>query len=184
MLTKKKSFKYLIGYNYNDEIKTLFIRLPQITGSAKFFDNAKSMPFKVNESYKVILKSYIKIWEKVSSLINMKFDSERYYGNDNKYMKAKIKMIKNKLCTKFYGKGMQKNTGYMCLPLTILDYVSKINKKYYPLTFLKECKCKIKNNKMECNINFDFDTSSSDECDNEPGSESDNESDNNESGNN
>ena len=93
-----------------------------------------------------------------------------------KYMNTKIKIIKDKLCTNFYVKGMPKeNTEYKCLPLIMLDSVSRMNNKYYPQTFLEECKHKIKNYKMECNINDDFYTSSSDESDNEPNSESDNE---------
>ena len=34
----KNSFKYFIGYNDNDVIRPLCIRLPQITGYAKKFD--------------------------------------------------------------------------------------------------------------------------------------------------
>ena len=75
----------------------------------------------------------------------------------------------------------QKYTAYKYLPLIMLDYVSRINNKYYIQTFLEECKYKIKNYKMKCNMNYDFHTSSSDESDNEHDSESDNEFDNGES---
>ena len=53
----------------------------------------------------------------------------------------------------------------------MLDSVIKVNKKYYPHTLLKECKYEIKKNKMENNINDDFDSSSSDESKNEPDSD-------------
>ena len=56
----------------------------------------------------------------------------------------------------------------------MLDSVIKVNKKYYPQTFLEESKYKIKKNKMESFINDDFDWSSSDESDNESDSEPDN----------
>ena len=56
----------------------------------------------------------------------------------------------------------------------MLDFVIRINKKYYPWTLLQECKYEINNNKMENLINDDLDPSSSD-------SESDNESDDDES---
>ena len=77
----------------------------------------------------------------------------------------------------------KKRKEYKCFPLIILVYVSRIN-KYYLQTFLEVCKYKMKKYKTECNIGFNFDTSSSDESDNEPDSESDSEFDNNESGNN
>ena len=48
------------------------------------------MSFKVTD--KKLLKNYIKIWEKVSNLMDIKFDSEPFYGNNNKYIKTKIKI--------------------------------------------------------------------------------------------
>ena len=60
------------------------------------------------------------------------------------------------------------------LSLIMLDPVMRVNKKYYPKTFLEECKYVIRKNKME-NLIDDLDLSSSDE------SESDNEADNDES---
>ena len=64
------------------------------------------MSFKVND--KELLKNYIKIWENISNLMNIKFDSGPYCGNDDKYIKAKVKLIKDKACTNFCGKGMPK----------------------------------------------------------------------------
>ena len=53
-----------------------------------------------------------------------------------------------------------------------------INRKYYPQTFLEECKYITKNNKMENLINDDLDLSSSDtESDNETDNETENGSD-------
>ena len=51
-----------------------------------------------------MLKNYIKIWKKISSLMNIKFDSEPYYGDNDKYMKTKIKLTENKVCINFYSK--------------------------------------------------------------------------------
>ena len=45
--TKKSSLKYFIRYNDNDVIRPLCIKLPQIIGCIKCFDNVKSMCFKV-----------------------------------------------------------------------------------------------------------------------------------------
>ena len=60
----------------------------------------------------------------------------------------------------------------------MLNSVIKANKKYYPQTFLEECKYEIKKNKMENLINDDLDPSSSDESDSESDNEFDNGSDN------
>ena len=58
-------------------------------GYVKYFDNNKTMSFKVNDNR--LLKEYTKIWEKDSILINIEFDSEPAYGDNDKYIKAKIK---------------------------------------------------------------------------------------------
>ena len=43
-MAQKKSFKYLIGYNDNDIIRPLCVKLPQMTGYARKFDeNATSL---------------------------------------------------------------------------------------------------------------------------------------------
>ena len=52
----------------------------------------------------------------------------------------------------------------------MLDSVIRVNKKYFPQTFLKECKDTIKKNKMKNLINDDLELNSAD-------NESDNESD-------
>ena len=57
----------------------------------------------------------------------------------------------------------------------MLDSVIRVNKKYYPQTFLEDCKYVIRKNKMENFINDDLDLSSSEESDNEPDNRSDNE---------
>ena len=53
------------------------------------FDDKKTMSFKVTD--KKLLKRYTRIWEKVSSLMNKEFDSELVYGDNDKYIKTKIK---------------------------------------------------------------------------------------------
>ena len=70
----KNAIKYFIGYNDHNEIKPICIRLPQTNGYAKYFDDNKTMPFKVTD--KQLLKKYNKIWEKVEELLNVKFESK------------------------------------------------------------------------------------------------------------
>ena len=62
----------------------------------------------------------------------------------------------------------------------MLDFVIRVNKKYYLETLLEECKYVIRKNKMENLINngLNLSSCSSDESDNDNDNESDNESDN------
>ena len=56
-------------------------------GYVKHFDSNKIMSFKVNDNR--LLKKYTKIWEKVSMLINLEFDSEPVYSDNDKYKRQK-----------------------------------------------------------------------------------------------
>ena len=87
----KNSLKYFIGYNDNDIIRPLCIRLPQMTGYARKFDENATMSVRVND--KKPLKNYNKIWEKVEKLLNIDLESKSVYGDDDKYIKTKIKCM-------------------------------------------------------------------------------------------
>ena len=70
-------------------------------GYVKHFDSNKTS-FKVIDNR--LLKEYTNIWEKVSNLKNIKFDSEPAYGDNDKYIKTKIKSYGDKINTNFQGK--------------------------------------------------------------------------------
>ena len=145
-----------------------------MTGYVKCFDSNKVMSFKTIDNK--LLKKYTKIWGKVSSLMNIEFDSEPVYRDNDKYAKTKIKTCRDKVNTNFLGKKIPKEkTTCKYLSLIMLDSVVRINKKYYPQTLFEEYKYKIKKSEMENLINDDLETNSSD---NETDSESDNEKDN------
>ena len=61
----KNSFKYFIGYSDNDVIRPLCVRLPQMTGYARKFDENATVCFRVNNIQ--LLQNYNKIWEKSKS---------------------------------------------------------------------------------------------------------------------
>ena len=75
-------------------------------GYAKIFDSNKTMSFKVGDNK--LIKKYNKIWEKISNLINIEFDSEPVYGDNDKYIKTKIKMYEYRVNTNFQGKKVPK----------------------------------------------------------------------------
>ena len=59
----KNSCKYFIGYSDNGIIRPLCIKLLQMTGYARKFDENVTMSCKVND--KQFLKNYNRIWEKM-----------------------------------------------------------------------------------------------------------------------
>ena len=135
-------------------------------GCVKQFDSNKTMSFTV--SYSKLLEKYTKIWERVSNLMEIKFDSKPVYGDNDIYIKTKIKLHGDKMNTNFQGKKIPKeNVSYKCLSLIMLDSVIRKNKKCYPQTLLEEYKYEIKKNKMENLIKDDLDPSSSDGSDSE-----------------
>ena len=58
-------------------------------GYVKHFDNNKIMSFKVNDDR--LQKKYTKIWGRVTILMTIELDNEPVYGDDDKYITAKIK---------------------------------------------------------------------------------------------
>ena len=87
---KYNSFKYFIGYNDNDVIRPLYLGLSQMTGYINKFDKNKiTMSLMVKD--KQLLENYNKIWKKIERLMSIDFDSKTTYGDDDKYIKTKIK---------------------------------------------------------------------------------------------
>ena len=135
-------------------------------GYVKCFDSNKTMFFKTTD--KKVLKKYDTIWEKASSLMNIEFDSEAVYGDNDKYITTKMKLYGDKVNTNFQSKKVPKEkASYKGFLLIMLDAVIRVNKKYYLQTLLEECKYQIKQNKVENLINDYIDPSSSDESENE-----------------
>ena len=61
--SKHNSFKYFIGYNYNNVIRPSYLFLSQTTGYInKFNDNKITMSLMIKDMQ--LLKSYNKIWKK------------------------------------------------------------------------------------------------------------------------
>ena len=54
---KNNSLIYFIGYNDNDVIRPLCLRLPQMTDYARKFDENVTMSFRVNNNNKQLLKN-------------------------------------------------------------------------------------------------------------------------------
>ena len=77
--------------------------------------------------------------EKVEKLMRIDFESKPSYGYDDKYIKTKIK--KDIIITNFHNKKMPKEkVTCKCLSIIMLYSVIESDEKYYPQTFLEECK--------------------------------------------
>ena len=80
------------------------------------------MPFKVIDNK--LLNKYTKIWERISRLINIGFDSEPFYDDNDKYIKTKLKSYGDKINKNFQDKKILKeNASYKCLSLIMLHSV-------------------------------------------------------------
>ena len=159
----KNSFKYFIGYNDNDIIKPLCIRLPEMTGYVRKFNENSTMAFRVKD--KQLLKNYNKICEKIEKLIKIDFESKPVYGDDDgdKYIKTKIKTYEKIIITNFHNKKMPKEKApCKCLSIIMVDSVIKANKKYYSQELLEKCKYIQEKIKTENYIDEDLENSESD----------------------
>ena len=92
----KNSFKYFIGFNDNDVI------IPQMIGYVRKFDGNTTMPFKI--SVKLLLRKYNQIWKKVEKLLKIELDSNPVYGDDDKYIKTKVKIYDGGMIANFQSK--------------------------------------------------------------------------------
>ena len=71
-----------------------------------------------------MLEKYNKIWNKVSKVIEKRFDSVPIYNN--KYLKTKIKSYKGKVNTNFHDDKVPKNgSHYICLSVILINFVFK-----------------------------------------------------------
>ena len=91
------------------------------------------------------------------------FESKPVYGDDDKYIKTKIKIYADNMITNFHNRKTPKEKE-TCKNLSIimLDSVIKANKKYYPQTLLEECKYEQEKIKIENLIDDDLEKSESD----------------------
>ena len=123
-----------------------------MTDYAKKINENVTMLFRVNN--KQLLKNYNKIWEKVEKVMIIDFESKPVYGDDDKYIKTKIKIYSDNVITNFHNKKMPKEKSpCKCLSIIMLGSVIRANKKYCPQIFLEECKYVPEKIETENNIN-------------------------------
>ena len=104
------------------------------------------------------------------------FNTKTTYGDDNKYIKTKIKTYKDSIITNFYNKNGSKKipeekVPHKCLSIIILDSVIYAYEKYHPKTFLEEWKYAKENiktdNYIDEELKSESDVDSGNDIDNE-----------------
>ena len=141
-------------------IRPLCVILPQMRGYIKYFENGgKHMSFKIEEE-SVYLK-YTEIWNKIKSMLNVKFHSQPIY--DDKYIKTKVKTFNNTINTHFSGDEIPKERiHYVCISAICIDSVLSTDKKSYPQVYLEQCKYKMKKGEFLSFIDDEVNVSSDD----------------------
>ena len=100
------------------------------------------------------------------------FDSELVYGDNDKYIKTKIKIYAGSMITSFQSKKMPKEkTPFKRFSIIMLDYVVKAKKKYHPQTLLEEWTYEQEKIKMENLIDDDLEKNLPGEPDNDSNDE-------------
>ena len=174
---KCNSFKCFIGYNDNGFIRPLHLFISQTTGYINKFDNNKiTMSLMIKDIQ--LLKYYIKIWRKIEKFMKINFNTKTTYGDDDKYMKTKIKTYKDSIITNFCNKNGSKKipeekAPCKCLSIIILDSIVYAYKKYYPQIFLEECKHAKENIKTKNYIDKELKSESESDIDTDNDSDND-----------
>ena len=108
-----EGFKYFIGQQEGEIVKTLCIILPQMSGYIKHFKiGGKNMSFLIKDDN--VLDKYHKIWNVIENKLNIKFHSKPVY--DQKYLKIKVREFGGVIKTNFLGNEVPKeNMHYYCL---------------------------------------------------------------------
>ena len=100
---KNNSLIYFIGYNDNDVIRPLCLKLSKMTSYINEFNENKNtilISLRVNDEQ--LFKKYDEIWKKVGKIMRIGFESEASYGDDDKYIKTKIKKYVDSIITNFH----------------------------------------------------------------------------------
>ena len=109
------------------------MKLLEMIGYVRKLEGNTKMSFQISD--KQLLKKYNQIWKRVEKLLKIEIDSKHVYGDNDKYIKTKIKIYDGSVNTNFRGKKIAKDKA-TCKSLSIimLDSVVKAKKEYYPQT--------------------------------------------------
>ena len=143
-------------------------------GYIKYFkDGGKNMSFMIKDDK--VWDKYDKIWNVIKDKLNIKLHSEPVY--EYKYLRTKVREFDGVIKTNFLSNDVPKeNIDYICIACITIDFVMRMDKKYFPQVYLEECKYKIKkiqmarfiNAELESESDLDLDSSDSSDLEAEP----------------
>ena len=112
----------------------------------------------------------MKYGKKNEKVMKIDLNTKTTYGDDDKYIKARIKIYKDGITTKFYNKNESKKipeekVPHKCLSITILDSVLYAYEKYHPQIFLEERKYMKENIKTKNYIGMELESKSDSDSD-------------------
>ena len=107
-----------------------------MTGYVRKCEGNTTMSFKISD--KQLLKKHNDLWKRVEKLLKIEFDSKPVYGDDDKYIKTKIKIYGGSVNTNFQDKKIPKEKA-PCNCLSIIMLVSVSDRKKEKVTLLEEC---------------------------------------------
>ena len=153
-----------------------------MTGYISEFDedkNKNTIAMSLNVNDKQLFKNYNNIWKKTERLMSINFDTKIVYGNDDKYIKTKIKTYKDSITTNFYNKKGSKKipeekAPSKCLSKIMLDSILYAYEKYHPQKFLEECKYEKEKIKTKNYIDEELKSESDNDNDNDTDTDTDN----------
>ena len=127
-----------------------------------------------------LFKNYKIIWKKIEKLMDIDFNSKPTYGDNDKYIKTKIKTYEDNITTNFYNKKGSKKLPeekipHKCLSIIILDSILYAYEKYHPQIFLEECKYAKENIKTKNYIDKKLKSESDSDSDSDTDSDTNNE---------
>ena len=79
----------------------------------EFIENKNTIVMSLKVNDKQLFKKYNKIWKKVEKLIRIDFESKSAYGDDDKYIKTKIKKYADNIFKNFIIKKCQKKNHHV-----------------------------------------------------------------------
>ena len=164
-------FKYFIGYQKGEIVRPLCIILPQMSWYIINFEYGKpSMSFSIKDNK--VGKKHEEIWDVIKNKLKIKFHNEPVY--EYKYLKTKVKEYDGTIKTNFLGNGIPTEnmhyTGFACITI---DFVIKMDEKYFPQVYLEECKYRIKKIQMSRFIDAELKSDSDDSDDSDDDSDDD-----------
>ena len=134
-----KDGRYIVGYQVDEALIPLFIKMPKNTFSYGVSQYGKSsaytMSFNVSKA-KERVSQYKKIWNEVESQLFEKLATEPIKG-EGKYVHDKLKTWKERIKTNFHGQDVPYHMYYNATAVLKVDSVYKQGKNYHPQVYVQ-----------------------------------------------